>query len=73
MPKAQALATLKPDEFNRVLRVNSYAPLRVSAAFLELVAASKQRKIIGMSSGYGSIASTEKLAAYGYPGSTSTP
>jgi NAD(P)-dependent dehydrogenase (short-subunit alcohol dehydrogenase family) len=63
----QALATLNPEEFARVLRVNSYAPLRVSAAFLELVAASKQRKIIGMSSGYGSIASTEKLAAIGYP------
>ena len=65
--ESQALATLKPEEFNRVLRVNSYAPLRVSAAFLDLVAASKQRKIIGISSGYGSIASTEKLAAIGYP------
>jgi NAD(P)-dependent dehydrogenase (short-subunit alcohol dehydrogenase family) len=65
--EGQALATLSPEEFGRVLRVNSYAPLRVSSAFLDLVAASKQRKIIGMSSGYGSIASTEKLASYGYP------
>ena len=65
--EGQALATLNPEEFGRVLRVNSYAPLRVSAAFLELVAASKQRKIIGMSSGYGSIASIEKVASFGYP------
>jgi NAD(P)-dependent dehydrogenase (short-subunit alcohol dehydrogenase family) len=63
----QTLAKLDADEFVRVLRVNSYAPLRVSAAFLDLVAASKQRKIIGMSSGYGSVASAEKIASYGYP------
>jgi NAD(P)-dependent dehydrogenase (short-subunit alcohol dehydrogenase family) len=65
--EGQALAKLDPEDFGRVLRVNSYAPLRISAAFLELVAASKQRKIIGMSSGYGSIASIEKLASLGYP------
>lgn len=64
---AQMLPKLDPDDFDRVLRVNSYAPLRVSAAFLDLVAASKQRKIIGMSSGYGSLASLEKIASYGYP------
>lgn len=63
----QALASLDPGEFARVLRVNSYAPLRVSAAMLELVAASKQRKVIGMSSGYGSISALEKLATTGYP------
>jgi NAD(P)-dependent dehydrogenase (short-subunit alcohol dehydrogenase family) len=65
--EGQTLAKLDPEDFGRVLRVNSYAPLRVSAAFLELVAASKQRKIIGMSSGYGSLASVEKIASYGYP------
>jgi NAD(P)-dependent dehydrogenase (short-subunit alcohol dehydrogenase family) len=63
----QTLAKLDPDEFERVLRVNSYAPLRVSAAFLELVAASRQRKIIGMSSGYGSLSSVDQIAAGGYP------
>ncbi len=65
--EGQALVRLDPEDFGRVLRVNSYAPLRVSAAFLELVAASKQRKIIGMSSGYGSIAAIEKLDSLGYP------
>jgi NAD(P)-dependent dehydrogenase (short-subunit alcohol dehydrogenase family) len=65
--EGQALARLEPEEFDRVLRVNSYAPLRVSAAFLDLVAGSKQRKIIGISSGYGSVASIEKLDALAYP------
>jgi NAD(P)-dependent dehydrogenase (short-subunit alcohol dehydrogenase family) len=65
--EGQTLAKLDPDAFGRVLRVNSYAPLRVSAAFLELVAASKQRKIIGMSSGYGSLGQVEETTAHGYP------
>jgi len=65
--EGQALAKLEPEDFERVLRVNSYAPLRVSAAFIESVAASKQRKIIGISSGYGSISSIEKLDSLDYP------
>jgi NAD(P)-dependent dehydrogenase (short-subunit alcohol dehydrogenase family) len=63
----QTLAKLDADEFAHVLRVNSYAPLRVSAAFLDLVAASKQRKIIGISTGYASLSSVEKIASAGYP------
>ncbi|MEJ0086704.1 MAG: SDR family oxidoreductase [Pseudomonadota bacterium] len=65
----QRLDKLDQDEFVRVLRVNTYGPLRISAAFLDHVAASKQRKIIGISSGYGSIASVESLASAGYPNS----
>ncbi len=64
---AQLLKNLDQDEFVRVLRVNSYGPLRVSAAFLDHVAASRQRKIIGISSGYGSLASVESIAGAGYP------
>ncbi len=41
----QLLEKLDQDEFIRVLRVNSYGPLRVSAAFLDHVAASRQRTI----------------------------
>jgi len=63
----QSLAKLAPDEFDRILRVNSYAPLRISTAFLDLVAASKQRKIIGMTSGYGSVSSVRDVTAGGYP------
>ncbi len=65
--EGQRLDKLDQDEFVRVLRVNSYGPLRISAAFLEHVAASRQRKIIGVSSGYGSISSVESLASAGYP------
>jgi NAD(P)-dependent dehydrogenase (short-subunit alcohol dehydrogenase family) len=65
--EGQSIAKLDPDDFGRILRVNSYAPLRVSAAFLDLVAASKQRKIIGMSSGLGSLTSVATLASSGYP------
>jgi len=67
--EGQRLDKLDQDEFVRVLRVNSYGPLRISAAFLDHVAASKQRKIIGVSSGYGSIASVESIASAGYPNS----
>ena len=67
--EGQRLDKLDQDEFVRVLRVNSYGPLRISAAFLDHVAASKQRKIIGISSGYGSLASVESIASAGYPNS----
>ena len=65
--EGQTTTNLDQDEFIRVLRVNSYGPLRVSAAFLEHVAASRQRKVIAVSSGYGSVASVESIAASGYP------
>jgi NAD(P)-dependent dehydrogenase (short-subunit alcohol dehydrogenase family) len=65
--EGQTLAKLDMGQFERVLRVNSYGPLRVSAAFLDLVARSRQRKIIAISSGYGSVASVENIAASGYP------
>jgi len=67
--EGQRLDKLDQDEFVRVLLVNSYGPLRISAAFLDHVAASKQRKIIGVSSGYGSLSSVESIASAGYPNS----
>lgn len=67
--EGQQIGKLDQDEFVRVLSVNSYGPLRVSAAFLDLVAASRQKKIIGISSGYGSVASVENVASAGYPSS----
>lgn len=67
--EGQQLGKLDQDEFVRVLRVNSYGPLRVSAAFLDQVAATRQKKIIGISSGYGSVASLENVASAGYPSS----
>ncbi len=46
---------LDPGEFQRVMLVNTYAPLRVAGAFLEQVAASRQRKIIAITSSLGSL------------------
>ena len=49
------LGSLSPEEFSQVLRVNTYAPLKISAAFIEQVAASRQKKIVAITSGLGSI------------------
>lgn len=46
--EGQTLAKLDMGQFERVLRVNSYGPLRVSAAFLDLVARSKAALNMGM-------------------------
>jgi NAD(P)-dependent dehydrogenase (short-subunit alcohol dehydrogenase family) len=61
---AQSLATLDADEFQRVLRVNTYAPLRMAQAFLDAVAASRQKKVIAISSGLGSLWQTPQYAQY---------
>jgi NAD(P)-dependent dehydrogenase (short-subunit alcohol dehydrogenase family) len=65
LPSAAALSA---EEFQRVILVNTFAPLRVSGAFLEQVAASRQRKIIAISSGLGSIwlAPQASSQAYAY-------
>jgi NAD(P)-dependent dehydrogenase (short-subunit alcohol dehydrogenase family) len=52
---SSALGNLSAEEFARVLRVNTYAPLKISVAFLEQVAASRQKKIIAITSGLGSL------------------
>jgi len=52
---AQRLSALEPEGFQQVLRLNAYAPLRMARAFLESVSASRQKKIIAISSGAGSL------------------
>lgn len=54
-PGGAGLGSLSPEEFAQVLRVNTYAPLKISAAFLEQVAASRQKKIVAITSGLGSL------------------
>ena len=49
------LAALDPDEFARFMRINAYAPLRVAQAFLDNIAASRQKKIVAISSTFGSL------------------
>jgi NAD(P)-dependent dehydrogenase (short-subunit alcohol dehydrogenase family) len=41
--------------FQEIMRVNAFAPLRISTAFLDNVSASEQKKIIALSSGRGSV------------------
>jgi NAD(P)-dependent dehydrogenase (short-subunit alcohol dehydrogenase family) len=55
------------DEFQKTMLVNTYAPLRVAGAFLDQVAASRQRKIIAISSGLGSLwLATQGTTSYPY-------
>lgn len=51
----QKLSVLDADEFERVMRINSYAPLRMAQAFLDSVAASQQKKIVSITSGVASL------------------
>src|SRR5688572_24384143 len=41
--------------FEEIMRVNAFAPLRLSSALLDNVGASKQKKIIAITSGRGSV------------------
>ena len=52
---AQDLGALDADEFALVMAVNVYAPLKMAEAFTAHVAASRQKKIVSISSGAGSI------------------
>jgi NAD(P)-dependent dehydrogenase (short-subunit alcohol dehydrogenase family) len=54
------------DWFEEILKVNIIGQIRVSEAFLEHVSASKQKKIIAMTSTGGSIANVESTMAVAY-------
>ena len=52
--------------WEEMLRINTIAPARVTGAFLENVKAGRQKKIINISSGVGSITNIEWAGKYGY-------
>ncbi|MBT4739961.1 MAG: SDR family oxidoreductase [Rhodospirillaceae bacterium] len=55
------------DEIKFIMDVNVYGPMKMAKAFLPHVAASKQKKILTMTSGLGSMALTQRLGRfYGY-------
>jgi NAD(P)-dependent dehydrogenase (short-subunit alcohol dehydrogenase family) len=54
-PSAQQFGQFDYKELDKVMAVNVLGPLRISQAFVDNVAASKQKKIICMSSGLGSM------------------
>ena len=53
---AQDLGTLDPELWRHIFEVNTLAPLMMAEAFVEHVARSQQKKMIGISSILGSIA-----------------
>jgi NAD(P)-dependent dehydrogenase (short-subunit alcohol dehydrogenase family) len=57
-PAKQNLQNLDYATFEEVLKVNTYAPLRISQAFLPNVEAGQQKKIIVITSGLSSITNT---------------
>ena len=55
----QSFGNVDPEIWLEVVRVNALAPLLIAQAFLGSVVASEQRKIVAISSEYGSIADTD--------------
>jgi NAD(P)-dependent dehydrogenase (short-subunit alcohol dehydrogenase family) len=64
--KRQQFGTLDEELFAEVMRVNVLAPLKISQAFVDNVAASQQKKIIGMTSGLGSLTLMGRMSSFYY-------
>ena len=56
----QEWGNLDPDVFAQIMAVNAFGPLKVSEAFADNVAASKQKKLIVISSTIGSISRIQR-------------
>jgi NAD(P)-dependent dehydrogenase (short-subunit alcohol dehydrogenase family) len=65
-PTGQHVGAFNAGGFEQVMRVNSYAPLRLSQALLENVAASRQKKIVAITSGAGSLWLAQQARGYYY-------
>ena len=64
--RRQKFGSLDEELFAEVMRVNVLAPLKLSEAFVENVAASRQKKIIGMTSGLGSLTLMGRMSSFYY-------
>ena len=64
--KDQQLGNLDQDLFITVMNTNVYGPLKLSEAFADNVAASDQKKIIGMTSGLGSLTLMGQMSRFYY-------
>lgn len=62
----QQVGGLDYDLFQRVMAINLYAPMKMSEAFTEHVAASEQKKIVALTSGLSSIKMTGKMPGFYY-------
>jgi len=62
----QQFGNLDEDMFLEVMKTNVYGPLKLSEAFVDNVAASQQKKIIGMTSGLGSLTLMGRMSRFYY-------
>lgn len=62
----QRVGGLDYDLFEQVMAVNVYAPMRLSEAFADNIAASEQKKIVALTSGLGSVSMTGKMPGFYY-------
>jgi NAD(P)-dependent dehydrogenase (short-subunit alcohol dehydrogenase family) len=62
----QQLGNFDQELFNEVMNTNVYGPLKLSEAFLPNVEASQQKKIIGMTSGLGSLTLMGRMSRFYY-------
>ena len=62
----QQLGSFDQKLFNEVMNTNVYGPLKLSEAFVANVEASKQKKIIGMTSGLGSLTLMGRMSRFYY-------
>ena len=64
--KKQQFGGLDEELFNRVMLTNVYGPLKLSELLVDNIAASQQKKIIGMSSGLGSLQLMGRMSRFYY-------
>ena len=62
----QTIGGLDFDLFEQVMAINVYAPMKMSEAFADHVAASDQKKIVALSSGLSSIEMTRNMSGFYY-------
>jgi NAD(P)-dependent dehydrogenase (short-subunit alcohol dehydrogenase family) len=63
---AQKVGGLDREEFEKVMTVNVFGPLKVSEAFAEHVASSDQKKIVALTSGLGSLRLMGRMSGFYY-------
>ncbi len=64
--EAQKVGGLDYEQFERVMATNVFGPLKLSEALADNVAASSQKKIIGMTSGLGSMKLMGRMSGFYY-------
>jgi NAD(P)-dependent dehydrogenase (short-subunit alcohol dehydrogenase family) len=64
--RKQQLGGLDEELFDRVMKTNVYGPLKLSEILVENVVASQQKKIIGITSGLGSLTLMGRMSSFYY-------